>query len=637
MLLPRRLNITCFKHLINKKSSSKCLDPFQDATSKRFINLDVVLKHESLVVKKDLTPESSSEVEEGVVPCRVSPSWVWEEGQPPVVHSPIQDIHIPETHFSHTIWSNVWSSNTSCYRAALVNGENGRTFSYKECERLSKNFASSLIKFGAEKGDVLALVLPNCPEFVFVFSGGPLAGVTVTTLSPNFTHFEVTQQLHNSGATWVVTDMDRFQTVQTAINNLEEASSGDQVVRNEAVKLVLAGEREQTEMPTGVISLSMMLSDDGSKCPAEPDYDYQGDVVVIPYSSGTTGPPKGVQLTHQNMVSNMYQISCPEMGLIKSATRDEREVTICVLPMYHVFAMNVTMTNVMMAGGKMVTLSSFNPLTFLNALITYKPTFLHLAPPLLVFLTTHQGVKPHHLESLRYILVGAAPVQPSLIREFKEKAPHVELREGWGMSELSPAACFSPEGQSVVGSCGKVIPNTKMKVVSVDTGEDLGPEENGELLVQGPQVMKGYLNNTEATNKTIINGWLYSGDLAKWDREGNIFMVDRMKEMIKVKALQVSPSELEDLLRHHHEVHDAAVLGIPNDRMGEVPQAFVVKKNRKAKDEEIANMIHEYINERVSDHKQIRGGIVFLPEVPRSPAGKILKKNLKGLTKVEAW
>lgn len=234
----------------------------------------------------------------------------------------------------------------------------------------------------------------------------------------------------------------------------------------------------------------------------------------------TTVCVQGVQLTHQNMVSNMYQISCPQMGLIKTATRDEREVTLCVLPMYHVFAMNVTMTNVMMAGGKMVTLSSFNPLTFLNALITYKPTFLHLAPPLLVFLTTHQGVKPHHLESLRYILVGAAPVQPSLIREFKEKAPHVELREGWGMSELSPAASFSPEGQSVVGSCGKVIPNTRMKVISVETGEDMGPEQPGELLVQGPQVMKGYLGNKEATDKTIKNQWLFSGDLAKWDKEG---------------------------------------------------------------------------------------------------------------------
>ena len=380
MLLPRRLNISCFKHLMNKKSPTKFLDSFQEATIKRSINLDVVLQHESLVIKKDLTGDQPSEVEDEAMSGTSSgtlSSWVWEEGQPLVVHSPIPDLEIPETHFSHSVWSNVWSSNTSCYRAALVNGENGRTFSYKECERLSKNFASSLVKFGAEKGDVLALILPNSPEFVFVFTGGPLAGVTVTTISPNFTHFEVTQQLSNSGSTWVVTDMDRYQTVKTAIDNLElEATerreASDEVyqsVRNEAVKLVLTGERDQTEMPTGVISLSMMLSDDGSKCPDQPDYDFHKDVVVIPYSSGTTGPPKaspsnsfncdrffvqGVQLTHRNMVSNMYQISCPEMGLIRSATRDEREVTICVLPMYHVFAMNVTMTNVMMAGGKMV-------------------------------------------------------------------------------------------------------------------------------------------------------------------------------------------------------------------------------------------------------------------------------------------
>ena len=285
----------------------------------------------------------------------------------------------------------------------------------------------------------------------------------------------------------------------------------------------------------------------------------------------------------------------------------------------------------------MVTLSSFNPLTFLNALITYKPTFLHLAPPLLVFLTMHAGVKPHHLESLRYILVGAAPVAPSMIRRFKEKAPHVEFREGWGMSELSPAACFSLVGKNVVGSCGQVLPNTQMKVINVETGESQGPNTPGELPVKGPQVMKGYLNNQEATDKTMRGDWLMSGDIAYYDDDGNIFMVDRMKEMIKVKALQVSPSELEDILRAHHEILDAAVMGIPDDRLGEVPRAFVVKKNRKAKNDETAAEIHEYLNERISDHKRLRGGIVFLDAIPRSAAGKILKKDLKTLTKVEAW
>lgn len=344
-----------------------------------------------------------------------------------------------------------------------------------------------------------------------------------------------------------------------------------------------------------------------------------------------------MQLTHANMVSNMIQISSDEMGLLISANRDMRETTICILPMYHVFAMNVTMTNILMAGGKMVTLSSFNPLTFLSAMITYKPTFLHLAPPLLAFLAMHGGVKAHHLESLRYILVAAAPVVPSLIRSFLEKAPHVELREGWGMSELSPAVCFSPQGGSVIGSCGKVLPNTQVKLVDVDTGESLGPGMPGELLVRGPQIMKGYLNNPSATEDTIKDGWLWSGDIAYRDEEGNLYMVDRMKEMIKVKALQVSPSELEDILRQHPEVMDAAVLSFPDERMGEVPRAFVVKNNRKGDNEAISAEVHRYLNERVSDHKKLRGGIVFLDAIPRSPAGKILKKDLKTLMRVEVW
>ena len=339
----------------------------------------------------------------------------------------------------------------------------------------------------------------------------------------------------------------------------------------------------------------------------------------------------------RNMVSNMEQIACPGMGLIQHQDRDFREVTVCVLPMYHVFAMNVTMSNILRAGGKMVTLSSFNPLSFLNALITYKPTFLHLAPPILNFLTTNPGVKSHHLESLRYILVGAAPVAPTLIRRFKEKAPTVEFREGWGMSELSPAACFSVQGRSVEGSCGQCLPNTEMKVINPATGELLGPGQHGELLVRGPQVMKGYLNNPKATAETFMNDWLRSGDLAYYDIDGNIFMVDRMKEMIKCKALQVSPSELEDILRKHPDIRDTAVLGVPHEKYGEVPQAFVVKVNRKADDQETSDSIKAYLNDIVSDHKKLRGGIVFIDEIPRSKAGKILKKDLKTLKNYNVW
>ena len=267
-MLPTRLTISWFKRLIYRKPSH-FLEIFQETSSNRFLSLSAVLKQQEeplVTFRKDLTPDEQGEVEEEEVTevTSVDPkmvSWVWEEGQPPIVHSPIADIEIPESHFSHTVWSNVWTSHTSCYRAALVSGESGRTYSYKECERLSKNFASSLIKFGAEPGDVLALILPNTPEFVFVFTGGPLAGVVVTTISPNFTHFEITQQLRNSGATWVVTDLDRYETVNTAINNLENGaskvvtdSSPDdeyQAVGNEALKLVLTSESEQVHRNDG--------------------------------------------------------------------------------------------------------------------------------------------------------------------------------------------------------------------------------------------------------------------------------------------------------------------------------------------------------------------------------------------------
>jgi len=548
-----------------------------------------------------------------------------------VVSSPFPDLKIPEAHLSKYVWENAFASKTVQYRTALVNGETGRSYSYKECVSLTNNFASSMINLSGGRGIVMAMVLPNMPEFVFAFTGAILAGITVTTISPAYTSFEIKRQIESSGATWVITDQDRLEAVMKAAAMLEAQ-----------IKIIVANlsaqqqERYRGRPDVEVIPLSNLMDGTGKSHKFDsPDFDFHQDVVVIPYSSGTTGPPKGVELTHSNMVSNMCQISCPEMGLMKPADRDTREVTVCVLPMYHVFAMNVTMTNILRSGGKMITLSKFDPMTFLNALITYKPTFLHIAPPLLSFLTNNAAVKPRHLQPLKYILVGAAPVSQSHIRAFKEKAPHVEFREGWGMSELSPAACFSIQGQHVTGSCGQVLPNTKMKVVDVDTGETKGPNQRGELWVMGPQVMKGYLNNLEATLKTIKNEdnqeWLLSGDIAQYDEQGNIFMVDRMKEMIKCKALQVSPSELEDILKTHYEVRDVAVIGVPDERTGEVPRAYIVKVNRKADDEEVAASIKDFLNERVSEHKQLRGGIVFLTEIPKSPAGKILKKNLPGL------
>jgi len=544
-----------------------------------------------------------------------------------IVNSPFPDIKIPEAHLTKYVWENALATKTVQYRTALVNGDTGRSYSYRECVSLTNNFASSMINLCGGRGTVMAMVLPNLPEFVFAFTGAILAGVIVTTISPSYTSFEIQRQIESSGATWVVTDQDRLEVVVKAVTGVEAQ-----------IKIIVANlsaqqqERYRGRPDVEVIPLSNMMDGTGKSHKFDsPDFDFHRDVVVIPYSSGTTGPPKGVELTHSNMVSNMCQISCPEMGLMKPADRDSREVTVCILPMYHVFAMNVTMTNILRSGGKMITLSKFDPMTFLNALITYKPTFLHIAPPLLSFLTNNAAVQPRHLKPLKYILVGAAPVSQSHIRAFKEKAPHVEFREGWGMSELSPAACFSIKGKHVTGSCGQVLPNTKMKVVDLDTGESKGPGHRGELCVKGPQVMKGYLNNVEATEKTIKNDWLLSGDVAQYDEDGNIFMVDRMKEMIKCKALQVSPSELEDILKTHYEVRDVAVIGVPDERTGEVPRAYIVKANRKADEEEVAASIKSFLNERVSEHKQLRGGIVFLLEIPKSPAGKILKKLLPDL------
>jgi len=273
----------------------------------------------------------------------------------------------------------------------------------------------------------------------------------------------------------------------------------------------------------------------------------------------------------------------------------------------------------------MITLPSFDPALFLKLLLSERPSFLHLAPPLVGFLATHPAVTPEHLTSVHTVVVGAAPVGPALVQQFLVRAPHVAFREGYGMSELSPVVCFTRKDRIIPGSTGSLVPNTNMKVADLDSGEALGHDCTGELCFQGPQVMPGYLNNPRATNDTIIDGWLHSGDIGYYDKEGNVFIVDRLKELIKVKGLQVAPAELEDLIRGIPGVADVAVIGVADVKAGEVPRAYVVQDDKDLTEEKIK----ENVANKLSAHKHLAGGVEFIQEIPKSAAGKILRKDLK--------
>ena len=299
-----------------------------------------------------------------------------------------------------------------------------------------------------------------------------------------------------------------------------------------------------------------------------------------------------------------------------------------VLPFFHIYAMTTIMNLSLQMGVQVVTVPKFEPEMYLNACVKYKPTYLVMVPPLVSFLATSPMVKPQqHLASVRAMSGGAAVFGPALIEQFMEKiSPHViKFREGFGMTESSPVTHFQPSEGAVLGGCGHPVSNTIAKVVDIDTGKALGPNEDGELCVAGPQVMKGYYKNDKATAKTIIDGWLHTGDIARYNEDGQFFIVDRLKELIKVKGLQVAPSELEDVIRRHPGVNDVAVVGVPDERAGELPRAYVVRKNRNVEEQSII----DWVAERVAPHKKLGAGVMFVETLPKNQTGKILRRELK--------
>jgi len=518
-----------------------------------------------------------------------------------IVRSPWSEVVIPETNLADFVWQDV-SGHADL--PALVCGMTGRSYTYGMAYGMSRKFGSALVRGGAVKGDVLGLVLPNIPEFPIAFLGAVGVGVTVTTMNPTYRPEEIARQLENSGASFVVT-------IEMFLQNIKQACD----IYGKIKKIIIIG---GPEAPEGCASFAeMIVKDDGSLYGQNRSCDPHNDIVALPYSSGTTGPPKGVCLTHFNLVANLCQAMHPEILPLQSVKEKEsQEITLAVLPFFHIYAMELVMIYGLRQGFKIVTLPKFEPETYIKALTTYRPTFLNLVPPLVSFLATNPVVKASHLSSVTFVTGGAAPFGPALIEKFMEKVhPNpIKFLEGFGMTESSPISHIQPMEGAILGACGCPMPNTIAKVVDIDTGAILGPGQQGELCVSGPQVMMGYYNNPAATERTIVNDWLMTGDVAIYDETRQFTIVDRLKELIKVKGLQVAPSELEDLIRRHPGVLDVAVVGVPDERSGELPRAYIIRKNRNVSEQSIV----DYVADRVAPHKKLGAGVMFVESLPKN-------------------
>ncbi|XP_002733516.1 uncharacterized protein LOC100373806, partial [Saccoglossus kowalevskii] len=373
----------------------------------------------------------------------------------------------------------------------------------------------------------------------------------------------------------------------------------------------------------GCLPFVDLMTDDGSAFPKDIKINPVEDVAVLPYSSGTTGLPKGVMLTHHNLIA-----SC-EMGVSNELIKvSDSDAIIWVLPLFHLSGILGVLLISMKLGITIVTLSKFEPKVYLGLAEKHKVTCLVIAPPIAVFLIKHPMVDEYNLSSVDNIICGAAPLGAGHVKSLQKRLnnDHLKVRQGYGMTETAGISTLcGMNDKCVAGSVGGVVAGCLAKVIDIATGKILGIGRDGELCFRGPQVMKGYLNNEAATKSTIIDGWIHTGDIGHYDAEGNFFIVDRFKELIKFKAFQVAPAELEDILLTHPEIQDAAVIGVPDEYAGELPKAIIVSKTDTLTAEDVVR----FIDGRVASYKQLRGGVEIVKEVPKSPSGKILRKLLR--------
>jgi acyl-CoA synthetase (AMP-forming)/AMP-acid ligase II len=483
-------------------------------------------------------------------------------------------------------------------KPALIDGPSGRELSYARLARSVRSLAAGLADRGFEKGDTLALYLPNLPEYAVAFHGVASAGGRATTVNPLYTAAELAHQLRDSGARMLIT-MPPF---------LDAAREAAREVALDDIHVV--GEAD------GVPSFDELLGDPDD-APVVEIYPAR-DLAVLPYSSGTTGLPKGVMLTHRNLIANVLQT---QVGFPVRAD----DTVIGVLPFFHIYGQTVIMNQGLWAGATIVTMPRFDLEQFLDLLERHRVTQAYVVPPIALALAKHPAVEGRDLGALRAIMSGAAPLGAELIERVAERLG-CKVVQGYGLTETSPVTHTMPaEGENRPGTIGRPLPATECRLVDPSSGEDVGEGELGELWVRGPQVMSGYLGNPEATAATIDpEGWLHTGDIAVCDSDGYFTIVDRLKELIKYKGYQVPPAELEGLLLGHPAVADVAVVGVPDDECGELPKAFVVPADRELDVEELMG----WVAERVAPQKRIRL-VEQVEEIPKSPSGKILRRVLK--------
>lgn len=452
------------------------------------------------------------------------------------------------------------------------------------------------------------LLLHNSPEFVFSFLGASHIGAIITTANPLFPAEDIAKQVLASKCNLIITESKYVEKIKD--------SAGEN-----RTKIICTDTG-----PEGCLNFSELLDSDETKLPEvkiNPD-----DPVALIYSSGTTGLPKGVLLTHKGLITSVAQQVDGENPNLYLHSDD---VIMCVLPLFHILAINSIMLCGLRAGSAILIVNKFEISGFLGLIEKYKVTFGPFVPPILLAIAKSVEAERYDLSSVRIVMSGAAPLGKELQDAVSKKLQNATIAQGYGMTEAGPVVtmCLSLAKEpfkSKSGSCGSVVRNAQMKIVDPDSGISLGRNQKGEICVKGDQIMKGYLNNEKATEEIMDkDGWLHTGDIGYIDEDDEVFIVDRLKELIKYKGFQVAPAELEAMLINHPNISDAAVVSIKDEVAGELPVAFIVRANGSTVSEDD---IKQYIKKQVVFYKKIHH-VFFVDAIPKSPSGKILRKELR--------
>ena len=497
----------------------------------------------------------------------------------------------------------------------MIDGVTGQEYSAKFMYDSIVRLAYCLKKLGVKSGDVVGLCSENCIEFAITQFACFAVNAAVSPLNTTYSERELHHAINLSKPKVMFASQQTIENVAKVAN------------KNVFVKILITFGK--TSPSSKILTFKNLMEDRNIKSSSDfnPEAaDKHEEVALIVCSSGTTGMPKGVQLTQNNVLTTLASELAPSAISLSDVN------LLTVIPWFHSFGC-VTLITTAVMGTTLVFLPRFDEHLFLSSIEKYRVMVAFMVPPLMVFLAKNPIVDKYDVSSLMLLLCGAAPLSKETEDQIKERIGVPLIRQGYGLSESTLSLLVQTNDLCKPGSVGALKPGLYAKVIDPETGKTLGSNQRGELCFKGGCIMKGYIGDTAATQTAIQDGWLHTGDVGYFDENFEFFIVDRIKELIKYKGFQVPPAELEALLLTHQKIQDVAVIGKPDEEAGELPMAFVVKQ---ANVELSENDVIQFVAERVSPAKKLRGGVRFVNNIPKNPSGKILRRVLRDMLEVKS-